>query len=124
MRYQKFALDVQLKCFHYGHGITVIAVIKISVRQENIGRIVKVAELIGRFEQGSLFTFRGMNCMAPITDNYWWIEAEDLNIQFGPSPRAYIADTWLEPIKPDDEEKDKASEDLSDKRFAMDLILG
>src|SRR6056300_1031072 len=101
-----------------------IAVIKMSVREENIGRIVKVAELIGRFEQGSLFTFRGMNCMAPITDNYWWIEAEDLNIQFGPSPRAYIADTWLEPIRPDGKEKDKASEDLSDKKFAMDLILG
>ena len=101
-----------------------IAVIKISVRQENIGRIVKVAELIGRFEQGSLFTFRGMNRRAPSTDNYWWLEAEDLNIQFGPSPRAYIADTWLEPIKPDGEEKDKASEDLSDKKFAMDLILG
>jgi hypothetical protein len=44
-----------------------------------------------------------MPCMAPISDNYWWIEAEDLTIQLGPSPRAYIADTWLEPIKPEKE---------------------
>ena len=98
-----------------------VAVIKISVRQENIGRIVKVAEHIGRFEQGSLFTFRGMNCMAPITDNYWWIEAEDLNIEFGPSPRAYIADSWLEPIKSDDKEQEESFEE---KKFAMSLILG
>ena len=41
--------------------------------------------------------------MAPISDNYWWIEADDLTIMLGPSPRAYIADTWLEPIRPEKE---------------------
>jgi len=101
-----------------------LAVIKFSIRQENIGRIVKCAELIGRYEAGTLFQFRGMPCQAPITDNYWWIEADDLKISLGPSPRAYIADSWLEPIKPDNKEKDKSSQDVEDKNFAMDMILG
>lgn len=74
------------------------AVIIFSVNQNNIGRIVKVAEYIGRFEQKEQFDFRGLPCEAPVTDHYWWIEAEDLNIQLGPSPRAYIADSWLRKI--------------------------
>jgi len=102
-----------------------LAVIKFSIRQENIGRIVKVKESIGHYEMGTLFQYRGMPCQAVVTDHYWWIEAEDLCIGLGPSPRAYIADSWLEPIKPDnDKEKDKASEDLEDKKFFMDMILG
>jgi len=101
-----------------------VAVIKFSMRPENIGRIVKVAEHIGRYEAGTLFQYRGMPCQASITDNYWWIEADDLTIGLGPSPRAYIPDSWLEPIRPDDKEKDKASEDIEDKKFFMDMILG
>jgi len=101
-----------------------LAVIKFSIRQENIGRIVKVAEHIGHFGQGSLFQFRGITCQAAITDNYWWIEAEDLNIGLGPSPRAYIPDSWLEPIKPNNKEKDLTAEDIEDRKFAMDLMLG
>ena len=100
-----------------------LAVIKYSVRPENIGRIVKVAEFIGHFERGTHFRFNGMMCQAAVTDNFWWIEAEDLSIMLGPSPRAYIADTWLEPIKP---KKDKGltAEEIEDRKFAMDLILG
>jgi hypothetical protein len=101
-----------------------LAVIKFSVRPENIGRIVKVAESIGRYEKGTMFQYRGMPCQALITDHYWWIEADDLSIMLGPSPRAYIADSWLEPIKPDDKEKDLTAEDIEDKKFAMDLMLG
>lgn len=74
------------------------AVIIFSVNQNNIGRIVKVAEYIGKFEQQEQFDFRGMICEAPVADHFWWIEAEDLNIQLGPSPRAYIADSWLRKI--------------------------
>jgi hypothetical protein len=101
-----------------------LAVIKFSIRPENIGRIVKVSELIGHYEKGTLFQYRGIPCQAFITDNYWWIEAEDLSIQLGPSPRAYIPDSWLEPIKPEEKEKDLTAEDIEDKKFAMDLILG
>lgn len=101
-----------------------LAIIKFSVNQENIGRIVKVVELIGRYERGTLFQYRGMPCQAPVTDNYWWIEAEDLTIGLGPSPRAYIADSWLEPIKSNDKEKGLTAEDIEDKKFAMDMILG
>ena len=71
------------------------AVIVFSVRPENIGRIVNVAEYIGKFSEKEQFQYRGMPCMALVTDHYWWIEAEDLEIGLGPSPRAYIADSWL-----------------------------
>lgn len=88
------------------------AVIKFSINPKNVGRIVSVAEYIGKFSEREQFQFRGMKCQALVTDHYWWIEAEDLVIGLGPSPRAYIADSWLEPIRPDsnslikEEEKD------------------
>ena len=71
------------------------AVIVFSVNPKNVGRIVHVAQYIGRFGQKEQFDFRGMPCEAPVTDHYWWIEADDLTIMLGPSPRAYIADSWL-----------------------------
>jgi hypothetical protein len=90
-----------------------IARIIYSVRPENIGRIVKVVEYIGKFEAKEQWQFRGMPCQAPVHDHYWWIEADDLSSGFGPSPKAYIADTWLEPIRPEQEkEKSKADQEL------------
>jgi hypothetical protein len=80
------------------------AVIVFSIRPENIGRVVSVAEYIGKFNEGEQFQFRGMPCQAIVHDHYWWIEAEDLSIGFGPSPRAYIADSWLRPIRPEQED--------------------
>ena len=80
-----------------------VARIIFSLRPENIGRIVKVKEYIGKFNAGDEFEFRGMDCRCAINDHYWWIEAEDLSIGLGPSPRAYIADKWLEPIRPEKE---------------------
>ncbi len=74
-----------------------------SVRPENIGRVVKVVDYIGKFKQGEQFKFRDMPCECAVTDHHWWIEAQDLSSLFGPSPRAYIADTWLEPIRPEEE---------------------
>jgi len=82
-----------------------------SVRPENIGRTVKVVEYIGKYEAKEQWQFRGMPCQAPVHDHYWWIEADDLSIGFGPSPRAYIADTWLEPIRPE-QEKTKSKVDI------------
>jgi len=87
------------------------AYIVFSLRPENIGRIVDVAEYIGKFNEREQFQFRGMPCQAPVTDHYWWIEADDLEIGFGPSPRAYIADSWLRPVKSTDE-KFKQAEQL------------
>jgi hypothetical protein len=86
------------------------AVIVFSVRPENVGRIVNVAEYIGKFKEGEQFDFRGMPCQALVHDHYWWIEAEDLSIQFGPSPRAYIADSWLRKIVPPEEKLSKKVE--------------
>jgi hypothetical protein len=76
-----------------------LAVIVFSLRPKNVGRYVIVAEYIGKFEQGEDFEFRSMTCRAPVHDHYWWIEGDDLSIGLGPSPRAYIADSWLRPVK-------------------------
>ena len=75
-----------------------------SVNPSNIGRAVKVVEYIGKYAQGEQFEAHGMTCTCIVHDHYWWIEGDDITIQLGPSPKAYIADTWLEPIRP--EEKD------------------
>ena len=98
-----------------------LAYIVFSVRPENVGRIVKVAEYIGKFKEGDQFEFRGMPCQALVTDHYWWIEADDLSIQFGPSPRAYIADSWLRPIKKP-KDKDKAQQELEQDLFGMSIL--
>jgi hypothetical protein len=76
-----------------------------SVNPSNIGRVVKVVEYIGKYAQGEQFEAHGMTCTCLVHDHYWWIEGNDIDIQLGPSPKAYIADSWLEPIKPDKEEK-------------------
>ena len=90
-----------------------VARIIYSVRPENIGRIVKVVDYIGKYNAKEEWEFRGMPCQAPVHDHYWWIEADDLSSGFGPSPRAYIADTWLEPIRPEQEKiKSKAEKEL------------
>jgi len=94
-----------------------LAVIVFSLRPENVGRYVKVAEYIGKFNEREQFQFRGMPCQALVTDHYWWIEADDLSIQFGPSPRAYIADSWLRKIEPP-KEKFKQAEQLELDIFA------
>ena len=80
-----------------------LAVIVFSIRPSNVGRYVNVAEYIGKFKEGEQFDFRGMVCQALVSDHYWWIEADDLDIQSGQSPRAYIADSWLRKIVPPDE---------------------
>ena len=77
------------------------AVIVFSVNPSNVGRIVNVSEYIGKFKAGEQFEAYGMISTCLVHDHYWWIEAEDLNIQLGPSPKAYIADSWLRPIRPD-----------------------
>ena len=82
------------------------AVIVFSVNPANVGRIVNVAEYIGKFKAGEQFEAYGMTSTCLVTDHYWWIEAEDLTIQLGPSPKAYIADSWLRPIRPEQEQEE------------------
>ena len=88
-----------------------LAVIKFSINSQNIGRIVKVSEYIGKFKEGEEFEAFGMKCHCFVHDHFWWIEADDINIQLGPSPKAYIADSWLEPIK-QKSPKEKAKKEL------------
>ena len=78
-----------------------IAKIIMSLRPSNIGKTVLVEDYIGHFKQGETFDFRGIVCTAQITDHYWWIATEyGLQNMLGDTPKAYIPDTWLEPIRP------------------------
>lgn len=74
------------------------AVIVFSINPSNVGRIVNVNEYIGKFKAQEQFKAYGMTCTCLVHDHHWWIEADDLSIQLGPSPKAYIADSWLRKI--------------------------
>lgn len=77
-----------------------IAKIIMSIRPENIGKTVLVDEYIGHFVQGEEFQFRGIMCKALISDHHWWISTEyGLKNMMGDTPKAYIPDSWLEPIR-------------------------
>jgi hypothetical protein len=79
-----------------------MAKIIFSLRPENVGKIVVVKEYIGRFKSGEQFDYRGVPCQAHVPDHYWWITApHGLSNMYGETPQAYIADSWLEPLRPD-----------------------
>jgi len=86
-----------------------------AVRPSNLGKTVLVDEYIGHFKEGELFDFRGIQCKAMITDHYWWIATEyGLTNMLGDTPKAYIPDTWLEPLRPDKlKEKTREEVDLT-----------
>lgn len=89
-----------------------VAKILISIRPQNIGKVVLVEDYIGHFKQGDTFDFRGIVCKAQITDHYWWIATEHgLQNMLGDTPKAYIPDTWLEPLRPG-KLSQKAKEDI------------
>lgn len=91
--------------FHYNYKIMKcekgdLAKIIHSLNPSNIGKIVLVESYIGKYKAGNTFDFRGVSCMCPVTDHYWWITGDGLNNMFGDAPKAYIADSWLEPLRP------------------------
>jgi len=94
-----------------------LAKIIYSLRPSNLGKIVFVKEYIGHLQKGEMFQFRGITCKATITDHYWWIATEyGLKNMLGDTPMAYIADTWLDPIRPEKQkETDAVKEDLTEK---------
>lgn len=79
-----------------------LAKIIYSIRPLNLGKIVLVETYIGHYQHGEEFDFRGILCRAPITDHYWWVGSEyGLTNMLGDTPKVYVADTWLEPIRPE-----------------------
>jgi len=79
-----------------------IAKIIMSLRPSNIGKTVLVEEYIGQFKEGESFQFRGIECKAIINDHFWWIGSEfGITNMYGDTPKAYIPDSWLEPIRPE-----------------------
>jgi hypothetical protein len=91
-----------------------LAKIIYSIRPANLGKTVLVEEYIGHFKAGEEFDFNGTACRALITDHYWWVSAEfGLNNMLGKTSKAYIPDTWLDPIRPEKEiEKEKENIDI------------
>jgi hypothetical protein len=78
-----------------------LAKIIMSLRPSNIGKTVLVEKYIGHFKAGEEFDFRGVTCKAQITDHFWWISTEfGLSNMYGDTPKAYIPDTWLDPLRP------------------------
>lgn len=94
-----------------------IAKIIYSIRPENLGKLVHVDEYIGHYQQGQTFNFKGIECKAPVTDHFWWISTEyGLKNMLGDTPKAYIADTWLDPIRPEKTfEQEDVKQDLTEK---------
>jgi hypothetical protein len=87
---------------------------KLSIQcgPSNLGKTVLVDKYIGHFKQGEIFDFRGIPCKAMVTDHYWWISTEyGLTNMLGDTPKAYIPDTWLEPLRPT-KLKEKAPEEI------------
>ena len=50
-----------------------LAKIIFSLNENNIGKIVLVDNYIGKFNAGGSFNFRGIACVVPVADHYWWI---------------------------------------------------
>jgi hypothetical protein len=67
-----------------------------SIKPGNIGREVVVTEYIGKFSENENFQYRGVPCRATVNDHYWWVSGDLVD----GLTRAYICDTWLEPIQP------------------------
>lgn len=79
-----------------------LAKIIYSIRPVNLGKIVLVDEYIGHFKEGEQFSYRGIACKAQVTDHFWWIATEyGLQNMLGDTPKAYIPDSWLDPIRPE-----------------------
>jgi len=79
-----------------------LAFIKKAIIQENVGRVVSVVQYIGFLSADEQFEYNGIACRVPVTDHYWWITSKTpLETPVGPTNKAYGADMWLEPIKPD-----------------------
>ena len=95
-----------------------LAKIIFSVRPENIGKIVLVEKYIGKYKQGERFEFRGVACMCPVTDHYWWISGHGLSNMFGDTEKAYIADSWLEPLRPDNDKIKSTAKSTDDIEVA------
>lgn len=63
---------------------------------------VTVDVYIGYMNEGDKFEYNGINCVAPVSDHYWWISSKyGLETPYGPTTKAYSPDTWLLPIRPD-----------------------
>lgn len=93
-----------------------IAEIIHAIRQSNIGKMVFVETYIGHFDEGNEFNFNGLVCQVPVTDHYWWVSSDyGLKGLFGESPKLYIPDSWLEPIRP--------TLDVTETEDELDLIV-
>ena len=72
-----------------------------AIRPANKGLVVLVKEYLGYYLKGDIIEVNKEHFQAIISDNFWVVENAygEIETQFGNSKMAYIADSWLEPIK-------------------------
>lgn len=75
--------------------------IKKSLREPNIGLVVRCKKYLGYYERGSTIIISGESFLAFDSDDHWLVENDygEIEYQFGRSREGYIMDSWLEPIK-------------------------
>ena len=74
--------------------------IKKSLREPNIGLVVRCKRYLGYYERGSTIIISGESYLAFDSDDFWLIENDycEIESQFGKAREGYIMDSWLEPI--------------------------
>lgn len=79
-----------------------------AFRDSNLGKRVQVVEYIGFLQKDEMFEYNGIQMKAVIADNYFWVYSPaGLETPFGETNKAYAPDSWLRPIKPDQQVKTK-----------------
>ena len=74
--------------------------IKKSLREPNIGLVVRCKRYLGYYERGATIVISGESFLAFDTDDFWLIENDygEIESHFGRAREGYIMDSWLEPI--------------------------
>jgi hypothetical protein len=71
--------------------------------------------LLGKFERGENITWNGESFVSPDSDYIWVVTSKSqLETLYGPSIEAFIADSWLIPIRaePSENFEEELAEDL------------
>ena len=79
-----------------------MAWVKYANIQRNIGRMVTTSVYVGYFNAGDTFEYNGISGPIAVTDHWWWVDCPGgLETLIGETSRAFMADSWLEPIDDD-----------------------
>jgi len=92
-----------------------IAFVKKALRPKNIDKVVTVKTYLGYYERAQPYVWNGETFLAFDSDDHWIIECNSgLETQFGSSLQAVIMDSWLFPIRGDEQEDFEDNKELID----------